>query len=54
MEANEVRILAGDIGGTKTALRLLDLAGFPLKHETFESQAFEEFEALLKALETIS
>ena len=47
MSASNLRILAGDIGGTKTTLGLFDLAGALLRQDTFESQDYEVFESLL-------
>ena len=47
METADRRILAGDIGGTKTTLGLYDLAGGPIRQQTFDSQAYESFEELL-------
>jgi glucokinase len=42
-----MRLLAGDIGGTKTLLRAIDADGATLHEERYESDSFATFDALL-------
>jgi glucokinase len=46
-----MRILAGDVGGTKTLLQIVEIGGYPsvLREQRFESGAFATFDALLTA-----
>src|SRR5687767_4460880 len=41
------RVVAGDVGGTKTLLRCVDGSGEVIAEERFESASFPAFDALL-------
>jgi glucokinase len=44
-----MRILAGDVGGTKTLLRMLDEKGSTLREQRFESREFGTFDEVVDA-----
>lgn len=43
-----MRLIAGDIGGTKVLLRCVDTNGFVLRDERYESAAYATFDAMLR------